>query len=170
MGFGRQCSEAILLIFLVFLFFHGVLSGGKNVYKVKSPCAATRHVKSNLPTIRVIDELNEEPGVLLGQEGLQYYTLLASRIQREVVIECSSSHTPVKWIYRGVGVTQENIYKSVLLGVNFCVKIEFNNRGYFYLPQGINGIQSCPNTLDWDRHFWSSTKLLFKCSGDFPCF
>ncbi|CAL8113898.1 unnamed protein product [Orchesella dallaii] len=77
---------------------------GKNEYKVKNPCTVTRNIKSGNPIIRVVDEI-EEPGVVLGQEGLQYYTLISSRIQREVVIECSSSQGPVKWIYKGAGAS-----------------------------------------------------------------
>ncbi|ODM97764.1 Vascular endothelial growth factor receptor 3 [Orchesella cincta] len=65
----------------------------------------TRNIKSSNPIIRVVDEINEEPGVILGQEGLQYYTLISSRIQREVVIECSNSHGPVKWLYKGAGAS-----------------------------------------------------------------
>lgn len=89
---------------LVCLLLTGVYGGGKSEYKVKSPCTVTRNIKSNIPVIRVVDEVNVEPGVILGQQGLQYYTLISARIQRDVVIECSSSHSPVKWVYKGAGV------------------------------------------------------------------
>ncbi len=103
MARGHFLSNTVNSV-LCLLFISGVHGGGKSEYKVKSPCTVTRNIKSNIPVIRVVDDVNEGPGVILGQQGLQYYTLISSRIQRDVVIECSSSHSQVKWVYKGAGV------------------------------------------------------------------
>lgn len=98
----------LFLLFIIGISFLKVAlcGGGKNDFsRIKNPCTVTKNIKSPV-VIRVVDDvLNEEPGVILGEKGLLYYTLIASRIQRDVVIECSSAHSPIKWTYKGAGVS-----------------------------------------------------------------
>jgi len=61
-----ETNWATFAIFVHILLISTVHSGGKNEYKVKSPCTITKHIKSGNPIIRVVDEINEEPGVVLG--------------------------------------------------------------------------------------------------------
>jgi len=75
---------------------------------LSNPCkvAKQRKLSNKYPVMRVIDENNEETAdVLLGDgRGLLGTLILQKSLQKNVVVECSSSSGPVEWTYEGKGV------------------------------------------------------------------
>jgi hypothetical protein len=95
-----------------------------------NPCklAKKRKLSKNVPAIRVIDETGDEtPDIYLGLgRGALFSFMVHRSLQKDVVIECSSSLGEVEWEYRGRGVSKMNDNTKQESDLKIKIKYHFN--------------------------------------------